>query len=205
MAADETAASRNVQWQDVAVDKAARTAAMHHRPMVVWFTGLSGAGKSTLANLVEQRLHALGVHTYLLDGDNVRHGLSRDLGFSAADRVENIRRVGEVAALMVDAGLVVLAAFISPYRAERQLVRDMVAPGEFVEVFVDTPLAVAERRDTKGLYARARRGELRDFTGIDAPYETPLQPELRLDADGRSAVDCAEAVVHHVLATGLLA
>jgi len=196
--------SPNLRWQEVAVDKAARTAAMHHRPLTVWFTGLSGAGKSTIANLVEQRLHELGVHTYLLDGDNVRHGLSRDLGFSAADRVENIRRVGEVAALMVDAGLVVLAAFISPYRAERQLVRDMVAPGEFVEVFVDTPLAVAEGRDTKGLYARARRGELRDFTGIDAPYEAPLQPELRLDAAGRSAVDCAEAVVRHVLATGLL-
>jgi len=196
--------SPNVQWQHVVVDKAARTAAMHHRPLAVWFTGLSGAGKSTIANLVEQRLHALGVHTYLLDGDNVRHGLSRDLGFSEADRVENIRRVGEVAALMVDAGLVVLAAFISPYRAERQLVRDMVSPQEFVEVFVDTPLAVAEGRDPKGLYARARRGELRDFTGIDAPYEVPLQPELRLDAAGRTAIDCADAVVAHVLAGGLL-
>lgn len=176
----------------------------HHRPLIVWFTGLSGAGKSTVAGLVHDRLHDLGVHAYSLDGDVVRRGLCRDLGFSAADRVENIRRCGEVAALMVDAGLVVLAAFISPYAADRQLVRELVADDEFVEVFVDVPLAEAERRDPKGLYARARRGELADFTGVDAPYEAPRQPDLHLHTATTGAAACADLVIAHLLARDLL-
>jgi bifunctional enzyme CysN/CysC len=162
------------------IDKRARSSMKGQRPCVVWFTGLSAAGKSTIANLVEQRLYALGRHTYVLDGDNVRKGLSRDLGFTDADRTENIRRIAEVAKLMLDAGLIVLVSFISPFRAERKLARDLVEPGEFIEVFVDTPLAEAEKRDPKGLYARARRGEIPLFTGIDSPYEPPENPELRL-------------------------
>jgi bifunctional enzyme CysN/CysC len=162
------------------IDKRARSAMKGQRPCVVWFTGLSAAGKSTIANLVDQRLHALGRHTYVLDGDNVRKGLSRDLGFTDADRTENVRRIAEVAKLMLDAGLIVLVSFISPFRAERKLARDLVEPGEFIEVFVDTPLAEAEKRDPKGLYARARRGEIPRFTGIDSPYEPPENPELRL-------------------------
>ena len=179
-------------------------AAQHHRALVVWFTGLSGAGKSTISKLVEERLRELGVHTYALDGDDIRRGLSKDLGFSAADRVENIRRCGEVAALMVDAGLVVLASFISPYAADRRLVRELLPAGGFVEVFVDTSLAEAERRDTKGLYARARRGEITDFTGIDAPYEVPSAAELYLTTESTTAQECAERVVSHLLAAGLL-
>jgi bifunctional enzyme CysN/CysC len=162
------------------IDKRARSAMKGQRPCVVWFTGLSAAGKSTIANLVDQRLYALGRHTYVLDGDNVRKGLSRDLGFTDADRTENIRRIAEVAKLMLDAGLIVLVSFISPFRAERKLARDLVDPGEFIEVFVDTPLTEAEKRDPKGLYARARRGEIPLFTGIDSPYEPPENPELRL-------------------------
>jgi bifunctional enzyme CysN/CysC len=171
----------NTPWQAIDVDKASRSALKHQKPFVLWLTGLPASGKSSVANLVEQRLHALGHHTYLLDGDNIRHGLSKDLGFTAADRVENIRRVGEVATLMVDAGLIVIAAFISPYRSERRTIRSLVEEGEFVEVFVDAPLELAEQRDTKGLYAKARRGELENLTGIDAPYERPESPELRLD------------------------
>ena len=152
-----------------------------HRPAVVWFTGLSGAGKSTIANIVESKLHTLGARTYLLDGDNVRHGLNRDLGFTDADRVENIRRVAEVAGLMVDAGLIVLVSFISPFRAERRLARDRVEDGEFIEIHVDTPLDVAETRDPKGLYAKARAGELAHFTGVDSPYEPPEHPEIHID------------------------
>src|ERR1700726_4353561 len=148
---------------------------------VLWLTGLSGAGKSTIANLVEKKLYAINRHTYLLDGDNVRHGLNRDLGFTDVDRVENIRRVGEVAKLMVDAGLIVLTAFISPFRAERQMVRSLVEPGEFLEGYVETPLAVAESRDVKGLYKKARKGEIKHFTGIDSPYEEPENPDIRLD------------------------
>jgi bifunctional enzyme CysN/CysC len=162
------------------IDKRARSAIKGQRPCVVWFTGLSAAGKSTIANLLDQRLYALGRHTYVLDGDNVRKGLSRDLGFTDADRTENIRRIAEVAKLMLDAGLIVLVSFISPFRAERKLARDLVEPGEFIEVFVDTPLAEAEKRDPKGLYARARRGQIPLFTGIDSPYEPPENPELRL-------------------------
>jgi bifunctional enzyme CysN/CysC len=196
--------SQNVQWQPVVVDKAARAELNGHGAGLVWFTGLSGAGKSTVADLVEQQLHSMGIRTYLLDGDNVRHGLNKDLGFTAADRVENIRRVGEVAKLMVDAGLVVLASFISPYAAERAMVRDLLEPGEFCEVFVDAPLAEVERRDPKGLYARARRGELANFTGIDAPYERPPAPELQLDTTTMSPHEAAERVVERLRDLGLV-
>ncbi len=196
--------SHNVHWQAVEVDKRAHAALKGHRPYVVWFTGLSGAGKSTIADLVEQQLHALGVHTYLLDGDNVRHGLNSDLGFGNSDRHENIRRVGEVSRLMVDAGLVVLTSFISPFRAERATARALVEPDEFVEVFVDAPLEVAESRDTKGLYAKARRGELPDFTGIDSPYEPPEHPELRIDTTASTPEQAAKAVVDLLRRRGLL-
>ncbi|MDW8845696.1 adenylyl-sulfate kinase [Erwinia sp. MMLR14_017] len=171
----------NVIWHSHAVTRAERERQHGHQGAVLWFTGLSGSGKSTVAGALEQALHQLGASTYLLDGDNVRHGLCRDLGFSDEDRKENIRRVGEVAKLMVDAGLVVLTAFISPHRAERQMVRDMLGEGRFIEVFVDTPLAICEARDPKGLYKKARAGELRNFTGIDAVYEAPEQAELHLD------------------------
>ncbi|MDN4628441.1 adenylyl-sulfate kinase [Erwinia sp. DT-104] len=173
----------NVVWHAHAVTRAEREQLHGHQGAVLWFTGLSGSGKSTVAGALEQALHQLGVSTYLLDGDNVRHGLCRDLGFSDADRKENIRRVGEVAKLMVDAGLIVLSAFISPHREERQMVRDMVGEGRFIEVFVDTPLAICEARDPKGLYKKARAGELRNFTGIDAVYEAPERPEIRLDGE----------------------
>ncbi|MBV8041103.1 adenylyl-sulfate kinase [Pluralibacter sp.] len=173
----------NVVWHDHAVTQLEREQLHGHRGVVLWFTGLSGSGKSTVAGALETALHAHGVSTYLLDGDNVRHGLCRDLGFSDADRKENIRRVGETARLMVDAGLVVLTAFISPHRAERQMVREQVGEGRFFEVFVDTPLAVCETRDPKGLYKKARAGELKNFTGIDSVYETPEKPEIHLDGE----------------------
>ncbi|WP_010248550.1 adenylyl-sulfate kinase [Pantoea agglomerans] len=173
----------NVVWHDHPVTCASREQQHGHQGVVLWFTGLSGSGKSTVAGALEQALHRIGVSTYLLDGDNVRHGLCRDLGFSDDDRKENIRRVGEVAKLMVDAGLVVLTAFISPHRAERQMVRDLLEPGQFIEVFVDTPLAVCEARDPKGLYRKARAGELRNFTGIDSVYEAPDSPEIQLDGE----------------------
>jgi bifunctional enzyme CysN/CysC len=196
--------SHNVHWQAVEVNKASHASLKGHRPAVIWFTGLSGAGKSTIANLVEKRLHALGVHTYLLDGDNVRHGLNKDLGFTDTDRHENIRRIAEVSRLMVDAGLVVLTSFISPFRTERAMARALLEQGEFIEVHVDTPLDVAEARDTKGLYAKARRGELRDFTGIDSPYEAPEKPELRLDTTATTPEQAAELVVEHLRSRGLL-
>ncbi|QDY42836.1 adenylyl-sulfate kinase [Candidatus Pantoea soli] len=173
----------NVVWHDHPVTRAEREQQHGHQGVVLWFTGLSGSGKSTVAGALEQALHRLGVSTYLLDGDNVRHGLCRDLGFSDADRKENIRRVGEVAKLMVDAGLVVLTAFISPHRAERQMVRDLLEEGQFIEVFVDTPLAVCEARDPKGLYKKARAGELRNFTGIDSVYEAPEAAEIQLEGE----------------------
>ncbi|WP_029912550.1 sulfate adenylyltransferase subunit CysN [Caulobacter sp. UNC358MFTsu5.1] len=185
----------NIHWQHTDVSKASRAALKGQRGRVVWLTGLSGAGKSTIANLVEKRLHALGRHTYLLDGDNVRHGLNKNLGFTEEDRVENIRRVAEVAKLMVDAGLIVLTAFISPFRAERRLAREILQDGEFVEVFVDTPLAVAEERDIKGLYRKARSGQLKNFTGIDSPYEAPEHPELRIDTTKMDPVAAAERIV----------
>ncbi|MBB4130972.1 bifunctional enzyme CysN/CysC [Xanthomonas campestris] len=185
----------NVHWQHLDVDRAARAYIKGQTPRVLWFTGLSGAGKSTVANLVDKRLHALGHHTFILDGDNVRHGLNRDLGFTDEDRVENIRRVAEVARLMADAGLIVLVSFISPFRAERQLARERFDDGEFVEVFVDVPLAVAEARDVKGLYRKARAGQIPNFTGIDSPYEAPDAPEIHLHADGENV----EALAHQVL------
>ncbi|WP_107311798.1 sulfate adenylyltransferase subunit CysN [Burkholderia metallica] len=191
--------AHNVHWQAVDVDRDARAAQKAQTPRIVWLTGLSGAGKSTIANLVEKRLHALGKHTYLLDGDNVRHGLNRDLGFTEADRVENIRRVAEVARLMLDAGLITLVSFISPFRAERDMARALVGRDEFVEVFVDTPLAVAEERDPKGLYKKARRGELKHFTGIDSPYEPPAQPELRVDTVAESPEEAAERIVAYLM------
>jgi len=196
--------SQNVHWQAMEVDAAARGAMKGHRPGVVWFTGISGAGKSTIANRTEQLLHAQGVHTYVLDGDNVRHGLNRDLGFTELDRIENIRRVAEVARLMADAGLVVLASFISPYQAERRMARELAGEGRFCEVHVDTPLEVAESRDRKGLYQKARRGELANFTGIDSPYEVPESPELRIDTDSVSAEQAAEAVVEQLRSMGIL-
>jgi bifunctional enzyme CysN/CysC len=196
--------SQNIHWQALEVDKAARGRLNGHRPCVLWFTGLSGSGKSTIANLVERKLHAAGVRTYLLDGDNVRHGLNKDLGFTAADRVENIRRIGEVSKLMVDAGLVVLTAFISPFRSERELARHMVAQGEFIEIYVDTPLAVVEQRDPKGLYKKARRGELKNFTGIDSPYEAPEAPELHLETTQLSAEEAAEKILTQLRERGLL-
>ncbi|KIQ97640.1 sulfate adenylyltransferase subunit CysN [Lysobacter sp. A03] len=185
----------NIRWQHVDVDKASRALIKHQRPRCLWFTGLSGAGKSTIANLVEKQLLAMGRHTYLLDGDNIRHGLNNDLGFTDEDRVENIRRVAEVARLMVDAGLVVLVSFISPFRAERKMARRMFAEGEFLEVFVDTSLSVAEQRDAKGLYAKARAGQLRNFTGIDSPYEVPEAPDMVLETCRHDAETLAAMLV----------
>jgi bifunctional enzyme CysN/CysC len=196
--------SDNVHWQAIDVDKHSRAALAGQRPCIVWLTGLSGSGKSTIANLVERKLHALGRHTYLLDGDNVRHGLNKDLGFTDADRVENIRRVGEVARLMVDAGLIVIASFISPFRSERRSVRALVEDGEFLEVHVDAPLALAESRDPKGLYQKARRGELKNFTGIDSPYEPPEHAELRIDSAELSPEDAAHAVIAALEGAGVL-
>lgn len=189
----------NIRWQLLTVDKTARAAAKQQQPRCIWFTGLSGSGKSTVANLLEKRLHDCGLHTYLLDGDNLRHGLNRDLGFTEADRVENIRRVAEVAKLMVDAGLIVLASFISPFQAERQMARRLFADTEFVEVFVDTPLSECEKRDVKGLYAKARRGELKNFTGIDSAYERPEHPELVLDTCNHPVEDCVEQIINYLL------
>jgi bifunctional enzyme CysN/CysC len=186
--------SQNIHWQALDVDKQTRSAAKGQKARVVWLTGLSGSGKSTIANLVEKRLHVEGRHTYLLDGDNVRHGLNKDLGFTEEDRVENIRRVAEVAKLMVDAGLIVLVSFISPFRAERRMARDLMGEREFVEVFVDTPLEEAERRDVKGLYAKARSGELKNFTGISSPYEAPEHPEIRIDTTTTTAEQAAERI-----------
>mgnify|MGYP000338352929 CR=1 FL=1 len=187
--------SQNIHMQHVDIDKPARALSKGQQPAVLWFTGLSGAGKSTIANRVEKQLHAAGQHTYLLDGDNVRHGLNRDLGFTDADRVENIRRVGEMAKLMVDAGLIVLTAFISPFRSERQLARDLLEEGEFIEIFIDTPLEIAEDRDPKGLYKKARRGELKNFTGIDSAYEPPQAPDLHVKTDEMSSDEAADAIV----------
>ncbi|QUX94519.1 adenylyl-sulfate kinase [Marinomonas sp. CT5] len=196
--------SQNIHMQHMDVDKQARAQAKGQKPSILWMTGLSGAGKSTIANLVEKKLHTMGAHTYLLDGDNVRHGLNKDLGFTDGDRVENIRRVAEVAKLMVDAGLIVITAFISPFRSERAMARELVAEGEFLEVFINTPLNVAEDRDPKGLYKKARRGELKNFTGIDSAYEVPEQPEITLDTTKLSAEQAADQVVKYLIDNGMV-
>lgn len=196
--------SQNIHWQAIEIDKRAHAALKGQQPAVLWFTGLSGAGKSTIANLVEKKLHALGRHSYLLDGDNVRHGLNKDLGFTDADRVENIRRVSEVAKLMLDAGLIVLVSFISPFRAERRMARALLQADAFCEVYVDTPIAEAERRDPKGLYKKARRGDLKNFTGIDSPYEVPENPEIHIDTSVCSSEDAAECIVAYLMAKNVL-
>ncbi|MHB8693964.1 MAG: sulfate adenylyltransferase subunit CysN [Solirubrobacteraceae bacterium] len=196
--------SQNVHWQAVEVNKSARAKITNHKPAVVWFTGLSGAGKSAVANLVEKRLYAARARTYLLDGDNVRHRLNKDLGFTDADRIENMRRVGEVARLMVDAGMIVLVSFISPFRDERQMARGMVDDGEFCEVFIDTPLEIAEARDVKGLYRKARAGQLKNFTGIDSPYEPPENPEIRIDTTATDPETAAEQVIERLHELGVL-
>jgi bifunctional enzyme CysN/CysC len=193
--------SQNIHRQALEISREAHAALKYQKPAVLWFTGLSGAGKSTIANLVEKKLHRMNRHTFLLDGDNVRHGLNKDLGFTAADRVENIRRIGEVAKLMTDAGLIVVTAFISPFRAERQLVRDMMAAGEFIEIYIDTPLEVAERRDVKGLYKKARSGKLQNFTGVDSPYEAPLSPEIHINTSVMTPGQAANLIVDRLLGT----
>jgi bifunctional enzyme CysN/CysC len=190
---------RVVHWHAQAVSRELRAQVKQQKPAVLWLTGLSGAGKSTVANLVERKLASMQRHTFLLDGDNVRHGLSRDLGFSAADRVENMRRVAEVVKLLTDAGLIVITAFISPFRAERQRVRELILTGEFFEIFIDTPLEIAETRDVKGLYKRARAGQLKNFTGLDSPYEPPEKPELRIDTTRMSLEDAADAIIAMLL------
>jgi len=189
----------NIHWQATDITREHHASMKHQKPAVVWLTGLSGSGKSTIANALEKKLARMNRHTFLLDGDNVRHGLNKDLGFTEADRVENIRRVGEVAKLMTDAGLIVITAFISPFRSERDMVRGMMQPGEFVEVFVDTPLSVAEGRDVKGLYAKARSGQLKNFTGIDSPYEAPETPELRIDTTAMSVEEAADLIIARLI------
>lgn len=196
--------SDNIHMQAVDIDKNRRSILKGQKSCVVWFTGLSGSGKSTIANLVEKKLATAGHHTYLLDGDNVRHGLNKDLGFTDADRVENIRRIGEVATLMVDSGLIVLTAFISPFRSERQLARNLVHKEEFLEVYVETPLSVAEERDPKGLYKKARRGELKNFTGIDSPYEAPQQAEISVETSTMDAEQCADTVIAELRRRGVI-
>jgi len=196
--------NKNIVWHDHRVTKRERARLKRQRPCILWFTGLSGSGKSTVANAVEAKLCAMGRHTYLLDGDNVRHGLNKDLGFGESDRVENIRRIGEVAKLFVDSGLIVLTAFISPFRKDRESVREMVEEGEFVEIFIDTPLEVCEARDPKGLYRKARAGEIPDFTGISSPYEAPENPEVHIKNDGIGVEEAARAVIDYLEAKGYL-
>jgi len=196
--------AQNVHWQALDVNKAARSSIKGQKACVLWYTGLSGAGKSTIANLVDKKLYSMKRHTYLLDGDNIRHGLNKDLGFTDVDRVENIRRIAEVAKLMVDAGLIVSTAFISPFGSERLTARGLMAEGEFIEIFVDTPLGVAEQRDPKGLYKKARRGDLKNFTGIDSPYETPDKPEIHIDTTKLTPEEAAQSIVDHLRARGLI-
>ena len=191
--------AQNIHWQATDITRGSRAAMKNQKPAVLWLTGLSGSGKSTIANIVEKKLARMNRHTFLLDGDNVRHGLTRDLGFTEADRVENIRRVGEVAKLMTDAGLIVITAFISPFRSERDMVRGLMQPGEFIEVFVDTPLEVAEARDVKGLYAKARSGQLNNFTGIDSPYEAPENAEIRIDTAQTTPEEAADIIISRLI------
>ena len=190
--------SQNIHWQAMDVDKSQRAGAKGQKACVLWFTGLSGSGKSTIANIFEKKLHAMGRHTMLLDGDNVRHGLNRDLGFTDADRVENIRRIGEVSKLMVEAGMITLVSFISPFASEREMARAMLEEGEFIEIYVDTPLEEAERRDVKGLYKKARAGELKNFTGIDSPYEAPANPEISVNTVELSPEEAADRIIRHM-------
>ena len=199
-----TGHSSNVFWQDYAVVRADRTALLHQEPLVLWFTGLSGAGKTTLANFLAKRLYDNGCHAYVLDGDNLRHGLNRDLDFSEVARHENVRRMAEVAALMYDAGLITLAACISPFQSERDFARSLMPPGRFIEVFVDTPLEVCEQRDNKGLYRRARAGEIANFTGIDSPFERPANPELIIDTSDRLPDGCVDLIMDYLARRGLL-
>jgi len=189
----------NVVWHDLYLDKKTRSKLKNQLPCLLWFTGLSGAGKSTIANIVEKKLNADGKHTYLLDGDNVRHGLNRDLGFTSEDRIENIRRIGEVGKLFVDAGIIALASFISPFRSDRMIVRELFEPNEFLEVFVSAPLDICEQRDPKGLYKKARSGKIPNFTGVDSPYEAPENAELVLDTTSGSAEQCADLVIEYML------
>jgi len=189
----------NVVWHELYLDKKTRSRLKNQLPCLLWFTGLSGAGKSTVANIVEKKLNADGKHTYLLDGDNVRHGLNRDLGFSSEDRIENIRRVGEVGKLFVDAGIIALASFISPFRSDRMIVRELFEPHEFLEVFVSAPLDICEERDPKGLYKKARSGQIPNFTGVDSPYEPPQSPELVLDTTSSTPEQCADTVIEYML------
>lgn len=195
----------NIVWHDHKITRAERSANKNQKPCLLWFTGLSGSGKSTIANALDVALHERGYHTFLLDGDNVRHGLCNDLGFSDADRVENIRRVGEVCKLFADAGLIVMSAFISPFTSDRRMVRKLFPAGEFIEVFMDAPLETCESRDPKGLYKKARAGEIRHFTGIDSPYEVPAHPEIRLDTSRHSVDDCVESVIAYLLERELIA
>ena len=194
----------NIHWQNLDINKAANAEQKGQNPAVLWFTGLSGSGKSSIANEVQRRLYATGRHSFILDGDNVRHGLNRDLGFTDADRVENIRRVAEVSKLMVEAGLITLVSFISPFRAERELARNLMEEGEFIEIFVNTPLSVAETRDPKGLYKKARAGNLKNFTGIDSPYEAPENPEIEINTAEMSVEDAAERVINGLIERGII-
>lgn len=196
--------SSNIVWHNHKVTRAERAENKHQRPCLLWFTGLSGSGKSTIANALDVALHQRGYHTFLLDGDNVRHGLNKDLGFSDEDRVENIRRIGEVSKLFTDAGLIVLSAFISPFTSDRRMVRNLFPAVEFVEVFMDTPLATCEERDPKGLYEKARAGKIKHFTGIDSPYEAPERPEVRLDTSSMSVDDCVDHLIDYLLQRELI-
>lgn len=194
----------NIIWHDHKITRAERSVNKNQKPCLLWFTGLSGSGKSTIANALDVALHKRGYHTFLLDGDNVRHGLCKDLGFSDDDREENIRRVGEVCKLFADAGLIVMSAFISPFTSDRRLVRKLFPAGEFIEVFMDTPLATCEERDPKGLYQKARAGEIKNFTGIDSPYDVPAHPEIRLDTSRHSVDECVDSLIAYLLERELI-
>jgi adenylylsulfate kinase len=199
---DNDSVSDDIVWHNASITHKERSLLKKQRPVVLWFTGLSGSGKSTIANAVESKLLTLNRHSYLLDGDNVRHGLNKDLGFSDVDRVENIRRIGEVAKLFVDSGTIVLTAFISPFISDREQARQLLSPGQFLEVFIDTPLAVCEKRDPKGLYKKARDGEIKHFTGIDSTYEAPINPDIHIETEGRSIEQCADLIVSELALLG---